>query len=267
LKICAASKKHVQVQKPIATNLRTAREMIETARIAGIQLGVISQHRFDDSTQFVRKALITGRLGKILQADAYVKWYRTAAYYSRPIKATWKTEGGGALINQAIHQADVLLWLMGPVTEVFGFWQLGALHKIESEDVISALLRYESGATGVIQASTAFWPGYVERIEINGTKGTAIISGDRLTTWDVEKDVGDPPPVAHDVASAASDPMATALAPFTRQFLDFGEAVRTGREPLSSGEDGYRALELVQLVYRSCREGAPVKLRAAAMPT
>jgi len=267
LKICAASKKHVQVQKPIATNLRTAREMIETARMAAIQLGVISQHRFDDSTQFVRKALIAGRLGKILQADAYVKWYRTAAYYSRPIKATWQTEGGGALINQAIHQADVLLWLMGPVTEVFGFWQLGALHKIESEDVISALLRYESGATGVIQASTAFWPGYVERIEINGTKGTAVISGDRLTTWDVEKDIGDPAPVAHDVASAASDPMATALAPFTRQFLDFGEAVRTGRDPLSSGEDGYRALELVQAVYRSCREGAPVKLRAAAMPT
>jgi predicted dehydrogenase len=267
LRVCAESKRHVQVQKPIATNLHTAREMIETARAAGIQLGVVSQHRFDDSTQFLRKAIVSGRLGKILQADAYVKWYRTAAYYSRPIKGSWQTEGGGALINQAIHQVDVLLWLMGPVAETFGCWQQGALHKIESEDVISALLKYESGATGVIQASTAFWPGYVERIEINGTKGTAVISGDRLTTWDVEKDEGDAAPVAHDVASAASDPMATALAPFARQLLDFGEAVRTGREPLSSGQDGYRALELVQAIYRSCREGVPVKLRSAAIPT
>jgi UDP-N-acetyl-2-amino-2-deoxyglucuronate dehydrogenase len=264
LKICAESKKHVQVQKPISTNLKTAREMIDTACAAGIHLGVISQHRFDDSTKFVHKALAQGRLGKILQADAYVKWYRTAAYYSRPIKGTWKTEGGGALITQAIHQVDILLWLMGPVGQVFGWWQLGALHKIESEDVVSVLLRYASGATGVIQASTAFWPGYTERIEINGTKGTAVISGDKLTTWDVEKDEGENAPISYNVASAASDPMATALAPFERQFLDFGEAIRTGRKPLSSGEDGYRALEVVQAIYQSCRDGAPVKLAASA---
>ena len=113
------------MQKPIATNLETARKMIDVARSAGIQLGVVSQHRFDDSTQFLRRAIADGRLGKILQADAYVKWFRTAAYYSRPIKGSWATEGGGALINQAIHQVDVLLWLMGGVSEVFGYWQLG----------------------------------------------------------------------------------------------------------------------------------------------
>src|SRR5690348_11313602 len=158
LTICAEAKKHVQVQKPISTTLETAREMIETARKAGVQLGVVSQHRFDDSTQFLRRALDSGRLGKILQADAYVKWYRSAAYYSRPIKGSWATEGGGALINQAIHQVDVLLWLTGGVSEVFGYWQLGALHKIESEDVVTAMMKYTSGAMGVIQASTAFWP-------------------------------------------------------------------------------------------------------------
>ena len=264
LQICAAARKHIQVQKPVATNLKTAREMIETARAAGIQFGVISQHRYDDSTRFLRQALCDGRLGKVLQADAYVKWYRTPAYYSRPIKGTWQTEGGGALITQAIHQLDILLWLMGPVVQVFGFWQLGALHKIESEDVLSAVFSYASGATGVVQASTAFWPGYTERVEINGTKGTAIISGDQLTTWDVEKDEGAPAPLAYNVASAHSDPMATAIAPFERQFLDFGEAIASGRRPLSSGEDGYRALELIQAVYRSCREGVPVTLTPAA---
>ena len=260
LTICAEAKKHVQVQKPISTTLETAREMIETARKAGVQLGVVSQHRFDDSTQFLRRALDSGRLGKILQADAYVKWYRSAAYYSRPIKGSWATEGGGALINQAIHQVDVLLWLTGGVSEVFGYWQLGALHKIESEDVVTAMMKNTSGAMGVIQASTAFWPGYTERIEIHGTKGTAVISGDKLTTWDVENDAGDPAPIERDVASGASDPMAISLAPFERQFRDFGDAIISGRKPLSSGEDGYRALELVAAVYRSCREGCVVRI-------
>lgn len=260
IEICAETKKHVQVQKPITTNVETARKMIEVARAGGIQLGVVSQHRFDDSTQFLRRALDAGRLGKVVQADAYVKWYRSAAYYSRPIKGSWATEGGGALINQAIHQVDILLWLMGAVSEVFGYWQLGALHKIESEDVLSALLKYSSGATGVIQSSTAFWPGYTERIEIHGTKGTAVISGDKLTTWDVEDDSGEPAPIDRNVASGASDPMAISLAPFERQFIDFGDAIRSGRKPLSSGEDGCRALEVVSGVYNSCRSGNPVRL-------
>ena len=260
VEICAEAKKHVQVQKPMSTNLATARKMMDAARSAGIQLSVVSQHRFDDSTQFLRRALDEGRLGRILEADAYVKWYRSAAYYSRPIKGSWDTEGGGALINQAIHQVDILLWLAGSVSELFGYWQLGALHKIESEDVVAALMKYTSGATGVIQSSTAFWPGYTERIEIHGTKGTAVISGDKLTTWHVENDAGEPAPVDQNVASGSSDPMAISLAPFERQFLDFGESIRTGRKPVSSGEDGYRALEVVLSVYESCRTGKVVKL-------
>jgi len=260
LEACAAAGKHIQVQKPVATTLETARRMIDTAKRAGIQFGVVSQHRFDDSSQFLKKAIDAGRLGKILQADAYVKWHRTAEYYSRPIKGSWATEGGGALINQAVHQVDVLQWLIGGVSEVFGYWQLGAMHKIESEDVVNALLRYHNGATGVIQASTAIWPGYSERIEIHGTKGTAIITGDKLTTWDVKDDAGDPPPMAVDVESGAADPMAIPLAPFERQFRDFADAIRTGRRPLVDGEEGYKALEIVLGVYRSCREHAPVKL-------
>lgn len=260
LEICAREHKHIQVQKPISTNLETARRMVDTACQAGIQLGVVSQHRFDESSQFLQRAISAGRLGKLLQCDCYVKWYRSAEYYSRPIKGSWATEGGGALINQAIHQVDVLRWLAGPVRELFAVWQLGALHKIESEDVVSVLVRYASGATGVMQASTAFWPGYTERIELHGTKGTAVISGDRLTAWDVKDDAGDHPPLAKDVESGSSDPMAIPLEPFERQFLDFGEAIRTGRKPLVSGEEGYRALQIVDAVYRSCRTGEKVAL-------
>jgi len=262
IEICAQTKKHVQVQKPIATNLETARQMIETARRGGIQLGVVSQHRFDDASLFLSKAIAAGRLGKLLQADCYVKWHRSAEYYSRPIKGSWKTEGGGALINQAIHQIDILRWLAGPVSEVFGVWQLGALHKIESEDVVNAVVRYANGATGVIQASTAFWPGYPERTEFHGTKGTAVMTGDKLTTWDVADDAGEPAPVEREVASGASDPMAISLEPFERQFLDFGDAIAKGRKPLVAGEEGYQALELVDAVYRSCRAGEKVVLGA-----
>jgi UDP-N-acetyl-2-amino-2-deoxyglucuronate dehydrogenase len=260
VRLCAAAGKHVLVQKPMATNVASARQMIEIARKAGIQLSVVSQHRFDDATIFLKKAIHDGRLGRILQADAYVKWWRSAEYYRRPIKGSWETEGGGALINQAIHQVDLLLYLVGAVDQVFGYWQLGAVHKIQSEDNLSALLRYASGANGVIQASTALWPGYPERIEIHGTRGSAIITGDKLTHWDVQDDSGEGAPTVAGVASGASDPMAISVVPFERQFQDFAEACETGRNPLIAGEDGYRALQLVTAIYDSCRTNKPVTL-------
>src|SRR5258706_100402 len=144
--------------------------------------------------------------------------------------------------------------------DLLAYWQLGPLNKIESEDVVNAVVRYASGATGVFQAATAFWPGYTERTEFHGTKGTAIISGDKLTTWDVENDAGEPAPVSKEVASGSSDPMAISIEPFERQFRDFGEAIRTGRKPLVSVEEGNQEMEIVHAVYRSCRTGEKVGL-------
>jgi predicted dehydrogenase len=256
----AASGKHVLVQKPMAVDLMTARRMIDSARNAKIQLGVVSQHRFDDSVLFLKRAIAEGRLGKILQADAYVKWFRSAAYYARPGKGSWAVEGGGTLISQAIHQVDLLLHLIGPVDEVFGYWKTAALHSIESEDLVSALMRYANGASGVIQTSTALWPGYPERIEIHGTRGTAIITGDQLTSWDVQNYKGEAAPVAAKGASGASDPMAISLVPFERQFIDFAEACKTGGTPASSGEDGFNALQLVRGIYASCKSGTSVRI-------
>jgi predicted dehydrogenase len=261
VELCAQNHKHVLVQKPMAIDLATAEKMISLAREAGIQLGVVSQHRFDDSVLFLKRAIDDGRLGRIVQADAYVKWHRSNEYYSPPIKGSWAVEGGGALINQAIHQVDLLLYLVDRVVEVFGYWQLGSVHRIESEDSVNALLRYGSGATGVIQASTALWPGYPERIEIHGTKGTAIITGDKLTTWDVAQDSGEPAPIASLSSSGASDPMAISVAPFERQLLNFGQACRERRPPACSGVDGLRALQVVQTIYESCRTGEPVPIR------
>ena len=260
VRACAASGKPVQVQKPIATTLDTARAMIDTARTGGVVLGVVSQHRFDRASLFLSSAIRAGRLGKLLQCDAYVKWWRSDQYYARPVKGSWATEGGGALINQAIHQVDLLLWFAGPVRELSGMWQIGAAHAIESEDIVNAVMRYESGATGVIQASTALWPGYSERIEVHGTKGSAIITGDQLTAWDVRDDAGEPPPISTGVASGSSDPMAISVESFERQFLDFGDAIKTGRKPLVAGEEGYQALAVVEAIYRSARNGTVIRV-------
>jgi predicted dehydrogenase len=263
VELCARFGRHVQVQKPIATSTETARRMIAVARDAGILLHVVSQHRFDEASMFLSRALAAGRLGTLVQCDAYVKWHRSDAYYARPIKGSWSVEGGGALISQAIHQVDLLRWLAGPVQDVSAMWQIGATHRIESEDVVNAVVRYATGATGVIQASTAFWPGYPERLELHGSRGSAIVTGDRLTAWDVRDDEGEAPPLSNTAASGASDPMAISLEPFERQFLDFAAAIAGNRPPLVSGEAGLAALEIVEAIYDSCRSGTIVTVDAA----
>ncbi|MBI1357071.1 MAG: gfo/Idh/MocA family oxidoreductase [Acidobacteria bacterium] len=258
---CAARGKSVLLQKPMDLTLDNCREMIQLAEKADIRLGVVSQHRFDDSTIFLKKAIDDGRLGTILQADGYVKWHRPQPYYDRPGKGTWAVEGGGALINQGIHTVDVLMYLAGRVAQVAAQWQLAAAHRMEAEDVVNALVRYQSGATGVIQAATAFWPGFTERIEIHGTKGSAIITGDRLTTWAVEGDDGADAPVAQGSDdSGASDPMAIPIENLKRGFADFAQAVESGQAPLITGEEGYHALAIVLGVYEAARSGQVVSL-------
>jgi predicted dehydrogenase len=253
--------KHVVVEKPVDVTVGAADALNAAVTESGCTATVISQHRFDPSSVAVEAAARAGRFGRLTSGVASVAWWRSESYYgSGDWRGTWALDGGGALMNQAIHQVDILRWLAGPVAELFAYWQLGALHKIESEDVVNAVVRYASGATGVIQASTAFWPGYTERTEFHGTKGTAIISGDKLTSWDVENDSGPPAPVEKEVASGASDPMAISLEPFERQFLDFGAAIREKRKPLVAGEEGLAAIEIVDAVYRSCRSGGKVAL-------
>ena len=263
LAICrraAAHGKHVLLQKPMALTLDACRAMIGICSQAGVRLGVVSQHRFDESSMFLKRAIEDGRLGRILEVDGYVKWHRPQSYYDRPGKGAWAVEGGGALINQGIHTADVMQYLGGPVKRTFAHWQLGAAHAMQAEDIVNALLVYESGATGVLQAATATWPGYPERIEIHGSKGTAIITGDQLTAWDVDGDGGGDAPLAAGVDSGAADPMAISIENLQSQFADFGRAVREGGEPLVNGAEGLAALRLVLGVYESARRGAPQDL-------
>ena len=139
LKLAADHGKHIQVQKPIAIDVATAQAMVDYARAKHVKLSVVSQGRFNDSVLFLKKAIAHGRLGKVFQADAYVKWWRSEEYYSRPIKGSWAVEGGGSLINQGIHQVDWLLYIVGDVEQVFAQWHLGVRHQIESDDVLRLL--------------------------------------------------------------------------------------------------------------------------------
>lgn len=258
---CAAQGRSVMLQKPMDLTLEACREMIRLAKDAEIRLGVVSQHRFDDSTIFLKKALADGRLGKLLQVDGYAKWHRPQSYYDRSGKGTWEVEGGGALINQGIHTVDVVMYLAGRAKAISANWQLAAAHDMEAEDVVNALLTFDGGATGVIQASTAFWPGYPERIELHGTKGSAVIEGDRLTRWDVQGDTGDDPPLqAAADGSGASDPMAIPIENLKRNFANFGHAVATRTAPLIDGAEGLAALEIVLGVYQAARSGETVRL-------
>jgi UDP-N-acetyl-2-amino-2-deoxyglucuronate dehydrogenase len=257
---CAKARKHVHVQKPMATSLSDAARMIGAAHRAGVLLGVASQQRFTDGALFLKQAIESGRLGKLIQADAYVKWYRAPEYYDKPGKGSWKLEGGGALINQAIHQVDLLRWLGGEFSEVFAYWQLGAMHAIESEDVLSGVVRYASGATGVVQASTAIWPGFAERLEIHGTDGSAVLTGGCLASWSVRNDSGVAPILQPALASGAADPMAIPLEPFERQARDFAEAIESGKQPLVDGKEGYETLRATLSFYESCRTGRVVRV-------
>ena len=185
------------------------------------------------------EAIRAGRLGRLLQCDCYVKWYRPPGVLCPDRQGDVEERGRWGAHqsrNSPGRSAAVVRW-----SGSGNIWSVatGALHRIEAEDVVSAVVSYASGATGVIQASTAIWPGYPERIDLHGTKGSAVITGDHLTSWDVMEDSGPPPPLGPVIQSGASDPMAISLQPFERQFLDFAAAIKNRHEPSVSGEEGY----------------------------
>jgi UDP-N-acetyl-2-amino-2-deoxyglucuronate dehydrogenase len=256
----AKSGKHVLVEKPMDITLEGAERSIQECRGAGVTLAVVSQKRFTDGARFLHRSIRDGVFGRLLQVDASMKWYREPSYYARQGKGCWDVEGGGALMNQAIHQIDLLRWLAGPVARVRCEWQLGAFHEIESEDIACAMIRYGNGATGVLQASTCFYPGYPDRLEIHGTRGSAITQGDFLKDWSI-KDAPEPSPeLFQESTVGSSQPMSISVEPFRRQLANVRESILEGSVPLVSGEEGMETLRLVLAMYQSAREQRDIPL-------
>lgn len=261
--------KHVVVEKPLEITRERARDLIREADDAGVALTTIFMSRFADANAFVKRAADAGELGPLVQGDAYVKWYRDQAYYdSGAWRGTVRLDGGGALMNQAIHQVDLLLWIMGPVREVFAYADTLAHERLEVEDTLVAVLRYESGALGQISAATSLWPGRPKALHVHGRDGTAIVEDDVLVDWrtrsggEREREEALVRYGGHATGGSA-DPMAISFENHRRQYADLFAALDAGRRPAIDGREGLRSVELIEAIYRSVRDGEPVPVHAS----
>ena len=259
----ARAGKHVLTEKPIEITTDRGRELIEACRTQGVKLGVVFQSRWKKSFMLLKQAVDEGKLGQLLLGDAYIKWFRPQAYYdSSPWRGTWSKEGGASTINQSSHTIDSLHWIMGPVQSVFAHYTTTPVHDIEAEDLAVAVVRFENGALGVIEGSTALRPGLPERLEVHGEKGTVVLEGGAIKLWAVEgtdeeemKQLAEEP-----VGTGANDPMAFPISWHKAQIRDMIEAVRDEREPAVNGEEGLKALAIIEAIYRSSRTGQMVTL-------
>lgn len=268
----AEAGKHVITEKPLEVTLKRCDAVISACEKAGVTLTTIFPSRFHDSAILLKKAVEANRFGKLTLGGAYVKWFRTQAYYdSGAWRGTWKLDGGGALMNQAIHTVDLLLWLMGDIAEVTALTGLLAHERIEVEDAAVAALRFKSGALGLIEATTAAYPGQLKRIELSGTEGTAILEEESIKVWKFAKEKkGDAEVLAklagNKTGGGAADPAAIGHAAHAALFRDTLDAIRKGKPPRADGREGRRSVELILAIYQSAETGKTVTLPLARDP-
>jgi predicted dehydrogenase len=255
---------HVLTEKPIDTTIERADALIAETRKAGVQLGVFFQDRCKPDILSVKNAVDAGLLGKPILVDARVKWYRPPEYYANSRwRGTWELDGGGALINQAVHTLDLMVWIFGEVKAVQAICKT-ALHGIEAEDTSIAMLEFASGALGVLQGATSVFPGYPRRLELTGSEGTLIIEQDRLLTADLKNSSSDLLKRSEaDKNPSSSSPMVSDARGHQAVLEDFLRAIRTDTKPRCDGQEGRRSLVLVQAIYEACRTGKRVSIEGS----
>jgi len=264
----AKAGKHIMAEKPLEITAKRVDRIVRACDRYGVRLGCIFQNRFATDVQHVRKALDQGRFGKLVLGDAYIKWYRSQAYYdSGAWRGTWELDGGGALMNQGIHQIDLLQWFMGPVESVRARTGTVAHERIDVEDIATVLLEFENGAHGVIEGSTAIYPGHPARVEVHGTEGSAILEDGKLVFWEfrkrnpIDKRIEAAMQGESELGSGAADPMANLkFEGHRRQYEDFVKAIRTGKAPQIDGREGRKAVALLDAIYKSAQLGRTVKV-------
>ena len=256
--------KHVVIEKPIEITTARADEIVRAAEATGVRIAPIFQGRFGDGARTVKAAIDAGRLGRLVLASNYVKWHRTAQYYTPP-RGLYANDGGGAVINQAIHGLDLLLWFVGMPAEVFA-WKTRRVHTdIEVEDTAVAAFKFANGALGAFEASTALWPGWSRRHEICGEHGSIVLEDDNIVRWEFrdarpEDEAIRAGGAANALGSGASDPKAISTEGHRRQLQDLVDAIRAGRPQLLDGREGCKAVALVNAIYASAESGKPVAL-------
>lgn len=251
--------KHLIVEKPIAMTVKEAERLVELADRNDRRLGVISNRRFEPAFQLAKKAVSEGKLGKLLLIEVHTPFLRTQEYYD---SANWRgtiAEDGGALMNQGIHQIDLMNWLGGPFRTVYGK-AATQTHRMEAEDMGVAIVTFANGAMGTLMASTSIQPGFPASVKIYGEKGTIIFEGDAITHWSVpglENNVGQ----KQVLASGCSAPLSISHENHRRQISEFLAALAEGRMPLVTGNDGLDVLRLIDAIYRSSETATEIKLK------
>ncbi|GAA4461604.1 Gfo/Idh/MocA family oxidoreductase [Novipirellula rosea] len=265
--LAAQAGKHVIVEKPLEITVERCDQIIQACEDAGVRLAVTFQSRFHESSKIMKKAVEEGRFGKITMGDSYVKWYRTQDYYdSGAWRGTWELDGGGALMNQAIHSVDLLLWLMGDVVEISAMMDTMTHERIEVEDVVVANLRFANGALGVIEATTTAYPGALKRIEISGSEGTAVLEEEDIRDWqfanETEKDAEIRKTMAGktETGGGAADPSSIGHHGHTMLFEEFVSSINEDRPCSIDGREGRRSIEVIRAIYESAKTGKRVKL-------
>jgi UDP-N-acetyl-2-amino-2-deoxyglucuronate dehydrogenase len=264
--------KHVVVEKPLDISLPAAFRVAAAERDSDRRVTVISQHRFDTSSQVVHDAVSSGRLGKVSSGIASISWWRSQAYYdSAGWRGTWALDGGGALMNQGIHTIDLLVWFLGEPVEVFAWTGLLAHERIEVEDTAVATIRFANGALGVIAGTTSAYPGLNARVEVHGDRGSAVIDDDELTYFHAARDgetgpnIGAGSPhnqaagvIAGEVSSATLGTGGLSSTSHTAQYQDFLSAVVDSHPPLVTVAEATRTLAVIRAIYESADGGHPV---------
>ena len=257
--------RHVLVEKPLEATPARVDTLIEAAALRGVKLGTIFQGRFGAGARRVKAAIERGRLGRLVLASAYVKWQRSAAYYETPWKGTWELDGGGALMNQAIHGVDLLQWFAGLPIEVSGRMTRRVHTAIQADDTTVASLAFPCGALGCIEATTAAFPGWSRRIELCGEHGSICLEDDHIARWDFAQSEPEDESVRNAprddaLGSGAGTPGSISIAGHLRQIQDFVAAVREDRPPIVDGHEGRKAVALIHAIYDSARRGLAVRL-------
>lgn len=256
--------KHLMIEKPIDSTVEGTDRILEEAGKAGVRVGSIFQARFGDAARALKAAIDAGRFGRMVLASCYVKWNRSDEYYTG-WKGRLSEDGGGAVINQAIHGVDLLQWYAGMPQEVFA-WTARRVHtRIESEDTAVATLKFAGGALGTIEASTALWPGFSRRIEICGEHGSAVLEDDDIARWEFRSARPEDEKIratreSGAMGSGAAAPMAIKMEGHQRQIQDFIDGIRERRPFFIEGREARNAVALVRAIYDSSASGAPVHL-------
>jgi UDP-N-acetyl-2-amino-2-deoxyglucuronate dehydrogenase len=263
----AAAGKHVVVEKPLEITLARCDAIIEACEVAGVRLCTVFPSRFAAANLRLKEAIALGRFGRITLGDTHVKWWRSQEYYdSGGWRGTWQLDGGGALMNQAIHNVDLLYWLMGDVESITAQTATLAHVRIEVEDTAVATVRFKSGALGVIQAATSAYPGLLKRIEIHGDRGSARVEQDDITLWEFQEKVPSDNEVYAAMAAqsgfkaGANDPRGITHIGHRDQLVDFLDAIDAGRDPVVDGREGRKSVEIIRAIYRSAGSGQAVGL-------